>query len=882
MLDDAEAQHENDPRVWLQRVRYLLDVGDGEQARKALTRVLAMGGEDPDVLLTAARVAMVDKNWNDAVAYGEQALALAPDNAQTYLALVVAYQRLDTVDKAIALLDGIDPLVKANHPDLFLSHVELLLLTGRYEEAETVLDEYRKTYPEHYILFQYLEARELLAKGDAGQAARKLTTVVETNPNFSQAQYFLALAYLQTQQRERARIALDKFLHNNPNSDSGRSLMEQAFGKGQSPAERSEEAQAVLESADASPGALISAATRLWRSMSNPSSSKKHRQTVVALAEKAITSDPSYLPAYQLLADTYIAAGKTADARAVLSRAQSAGLDPAALARTEAAVALAEDNVDAAKALFDKAWSESDMTMNDLTRWANLFASRGQREAGLSVLATAAAEAAPAERITLVLDQIALCARFEDFARAAALLEEAQGLLGDDESARRALNDQKEMLVRALINTGIDRDADEAKRLVDDLRRDEPDNTAFLLLQAQVLARQNPPDYAGARAVVQPLLEINPSDFAALTTLGEIAIREGDLMEALDCAERAAAGSPGDLTSQLFLAQVQIRAKRYLEAQGTLEQVLVTHGETTSAMEMLVETYIATNRLQQAETTLARLERALSASPEESARLALLRSRLLIARGENTPQVEQALRERYVQNPDDFDILRELSISVARQGRMAEAELLLKGFAENHPDQPEPWVTLGQFYMGSKDRASQMKASSAYTRALLTHENYSPALRGLIDLNVRLRRWPEALALCERYLRAQPRDPDVLFRRAWLLSQERKDSQEALRTITDAISVVERPEFLYLRGSLLLAQNKPTDALADLQRVEAGRNVPAAELHAALAEAYLGTGDLELARQYYESALEKNGDGALTGTGRLDRLGDLLKEAGAL
>jgi hypothetical protein len=103
------------------------------------------------------------------------------------------------------------------------------------------------------------------------------------------------------------------------------------------------------------------------------------------------------------------------------------------------------------------------------------------------------------------------------------------------------------------------------------------------------------------------------------------------------------------------------------------------------------------------------------------------------------------------------------------------------------------------------------------------------------------------------------------------------DAQGAFDAVTRAIERNPRPEYLVLRGLSRLALEDYTGALIDLRDAATGMHTAPARLDAALAEAYLGLEELDLAKTYLESARRKEADGDRSATDHLGRLDKLLK-----
>jgi len=296
-----------------------------------------------------------------------------------------------------------------------------------------------------------------------------------------------------------------------------------------------------------------------------------------------------------------------------------------------------------------------------------------------------------------------------------------------------------------------------------------------------------------------------------------------------------------------------------------------------SALAMLVRAYGDAGQVAEAKATLEKLEKSVAGDAARTETIETLRGWLSGHEG-NWEEAERALRLQYEANPDDLNLVQALATALINLKRLDEAEQLLKQCAERQHSRPEAWTVLGQFHLSRGSEHDLAKASSAFTQALFLVPDYGPALRGLIDIQVRGNNRGTALSLCDRYLAAQPDDVDILYRKAVLLAQDRKRYDEALRTIDRAVRISERPEFLSTRGAIYLAQAKYSDALKDLQRyAELSGNI-SADIDTAMAEIYLAIGETDLAKQYYESAKNKAAKAENADTSRLDLLGKKLNE----
>lgn len=882
VLEDALKAKPGDPGLLAQRALYRLTQNDLAGAQADVDQSLAADPSQGATLLIAARAALRQSQWPKAIEYAQRALEQGEDPQQAYVQLLSAYQEQSGYEAALEVMETMDPFVRLDSPDLLLVHHELLTASIQLDRAKEVRAEFLKAYPKNSQLGDYMQAREMLASGEPGPAAKKLNTVAESLPGFRQARYYLVVALLQSYQRERAKSALELLIRSNPGDVHAQELYEREFGGTRKSAMQAvSSAQDLLSNPDASAETLVSAADFLFTAQPPSGATGPTFDTVQSLLDKAVQRDPKYTKTYPLLADLYLRKGKPGEAKAVLERAEQqwGAIEGADMVR--AWIALAEDNQQGALDAFQVQLSQHELSSNTVRRWANSFAARGHMDAALALLATGAKQLPPDKAEDLLADPVNLCIRFGDLDRAYSELQalEAQTAAAGGPPDSQILS-AKEQLTQMLARSSTPRQTALAKTLVESLLQAAPNEKRYQLLQAEVQCRQTPPDFASSAAILGRLLQADANDVPVLQAEADLAMLQSDLSKALDFARRAAAAAPQDPVVNLGLARIQLSGKRFAEAQATLEHVLMLSPNDSQALELLFSAYMANGRLDQANSVLARMGQAASTDPGLAWRLSLLRGRLSAAKGENLGGVEEMLRGRYVNNPDDIEALRGLAEVVARQGRDAEAEQLLQGFADGHASSEEAWVMLGQYFLAKPTPENTGKASLAFTRALVLHPDYAPAMRGLMDLYVRTNSLAQVLQLCERYLSIHPSTPEILYKKAVLMVQVSHDREGALATIEQALALSREPEFLYFRGMLQLDFKRYPEALQDFQEAGKLRDVNSADLDMGLAEAYAGLNDGASAARYLDSAKRKLDNGAPGNKDRLERLQKGLTQEG--
>lgn len=877
VLSQAAETHPDDPYILIQQARYAFIQNDLSAVEEALRQAQASIPGDPKLLAMQARAAMARSDWTAAIELSETALAQTPEDSEIHFGLINIYAHLDRHEDAIAHLENLPELFRADFPAFQAFMVETLLKLERIDEAETELAQYAMLYPDNNIMHEYMEALTLLATGNATTAATKLTNTVETVPDFRQARLYLAIACLQSQQRNRAKTVLEKYRRDYPGDPASSELYQREFGQRQTMQQARSTAQSLLKNETATANELTAAARAILRQSATPSENDPATSEARQLLEKAIEAAPTEPTAYLALADLILSLKDPESATKLIERAAENGIDENSLWLPRACVSLLSGNPEAGLALFRAQLSSDAMTINEIIRVANNFVSKGTFSDGLAVLEEASSQLNAADRATIEIERIAMAARFGYIEETIEYLREMERRADLSPEIRTSLHARKESLIRTMIQPGPMNNPVMAKTLVEELRRSVPDNTDFRLLEARVLLEQPPPEFQAARNAVAPLMAEGVHNIHAIMTMADIALREGRVSTALSHAEKAAASAPEDTTVQILLAEIQFRMQRYNEATGTLEQALAVQPNDRRTMGLLVEAYRATGLLIQAETLLARLEQqTLDESDGPNEDIDTLRGRLLLAKGEQLEHVETIFRAQYEEDPTDFRVVTDLARVLQNLNRTDEVEQLLMEFAESQASRADAWVALAQFYRAKGDPEDTPKVSSAYTRALLADKNYPPALRGLVQLELDAKHPSKALGLCDRYLEHQPYDPPVLYLRATLLARRVATTEEAKATITKAIDIIERAEYLYLRSIINLNTKNYPEVLRDLNRITRIQGGATAGVEMGFAEAYWETDEIDLAKRHYLSAVSKVNKDNLVDKARLKRIGELI------
>ncbi len=885
-IETAFSTYSDDPQMHVQLANYYLLLGELDTAWEYLQNAMPQVEDDPNVHILATQLASRRGDLDLALEHVEKALALDNTLAEAYMNLLVVYEQTDRLAEAVEVFSNIDSYFLIDYPELLLAKAELLLSVEDIAGFEENLNTYKNAYSDSYMLFEYLEARQLLLEGDAGQAARKLTIVVQSNPDFDRAQFYLALSQIQAGDMERAQTALNAYLRRRPDDDRAQALFDQAFGTPRTMADIQASALSILDSELATATELVSEARSLMRESMRINMLELNDAFIRNLLARAMGAEPSMPDSYQSLVEWLIVLGQLEEARQVMEQALASGVNPDELRVVQAAAASAEGNTAEALEIFKEVYDDGELNHDAVVRWANAFASSDEIDLGLEVIEYALEkEVDDHQKGIYRAECAAILVQFADIDTALKELETVQGQLIDNQEALAMLSEQKTFLAERIF-LDDQYDSAVANSILDEVLAADSNHINARLVRVRSMLTAGETSLELPEQLVREVLSIEESNINALLVMVEISNRRGQNSQALEYAERAATSAPRSLQVQLSLADAHLRNRNFIAAENTIQRILQIWPNTAAAYELQVRLHAGQGQLQQAEAALERYSGLVGDNPEANQVIASLRSWLNASVG-NWEDVETDARARLDENPNDVAQTQALAQALMGQGRNQEAEVLLRGLAERLEDNVDAWNALGQFYLANLNQnpnvqSGLMSAASAFSRALFIMDDYVPAMRNAIDVQMRLGNTAVALSYCERLLALNPDDEQIQFQKALLLNQQPGRLNDALQAITSAIQLSEQPDYLLLRGRLYMQQQQFERALGDFQRVNSLLGFSDARLDLNLSEAYLSMDDDRLAAQYYESARIKVSQGQEIDQERMTRVSVLLRERGAI
>ena len=844
-----------------------------DRANAAFEAAFALESDSAEVWVAQARHLNLQKRYAEAADAAQRAIELDPESGSAYGQLVLSYERLGRVDEAIALIDGLDPLLRADHSTLLLSLAEMHLSEGNVDGMEAAVEEYMIAYPSHRVIADYFRARRMLVEGDPAAAASLLSLVHEEASTFAPAHFFLAVAYREAGNRTMARATLDGYRRNYPDDERARIIEVRDFqAQSRSIGEARVNAQTILGDVFSDIETLLASGVSLFDAARRENRLDAEMPLVRALIDAAIDKRPTDQRPYRAMADMYIVARNIDAANTILDQALAAGVPPEDLAITRANLALAHTGADDARAILEQDLTRPDIDADRVLRWSSFFRARNESQLALAAISLGREQVSEADRAQLDAELVGALARAGELESA----KEALAELAANADAIGLISARLEV-ARALLELESPDATAEASQLIALAAADRPEDPLVLVLQAEERMRRVPADYDGALEVLEFARQQNPDDIRVLAGLSTVAEARGDTAGALAYAQQASDKAPNLVSVQVRTAELLLQLGRFPDAIDQADRILATAPNEPNAMGIRAAALLGNGQLARAREVLASIEQIHGDDPTVQPMLRALRNRVLTAGGEGE-QVLAMLRAAHEREPDSLPVTEELAQKLSQLGQGGEAINLLRGFVERNQADAAGWVALSRAQLALNSPDSLDRASESLTRALVISPRDADALRQLIEVHMRRGNLNEALALCDRFLELRPNQPEVMYQKARILAARPEGRENALAIISEALAVADQPEYRGLRGTLYLDQGEFDLARVDFQVVANAQPVTTAMLDLALAEAHVGLRDFASARPYYQSAQRKREAGQVIDAERLERVGTEIEQ----
>jgi tetratricopeptide (TPR) repeat protein len=214
-----------------------------------------------------------------------------------------------------------------------------------------------------------------------------------------------------------------------------------------------------------------------------------------------------------------------------------------------------------------------------------------------------------------------------------------------------------------------------------------------------MLARSNNPEaerFLRAATQLKPADHVEQGQSRAWLSLGHM-LENHKPEEALQAYEKAAALTPKDPEPHISAGLLCERLKDFPKAEAEYKQVLTLDPQSNEAVMGLVNLYMKSGRLAEAEPLL----RQLAVQRPDDAGLHLQLGRVLAAKGDKdgaATEIQTALRA----SPGDTEAQRDLADLLVQSGKFDDAAKIYHDLSAQQPNDPELHHSLGEMLLKQK------------------------------------------------------------------------------------------------------------------------------------------------------------------------------------
>lgn len=305
----------------------------------------------------------------------------------------------------------------------------------------------------------------------------------------------------------------------------------------------------------------------------------------------------------------------------------------------------------------------------------------------------------------------------------------------------------------------------------------------------------------------QPPVASSTADDPAMGSYlqGVQALRDNHLLTAEDAFKAALKANPRMVQALIGLADVALRRDARDEAKASLDQALAIAPDSDAVQHALGLFHASGKDYPAAESAL---KKAIDLNPKNFAARTALGG--LYANAMQRPADAAATyRAALAVDPTPLDARLGLAQALAATGQFTTAEKELATATKDHPDSPFPPHLLARMQLARGNRQAGIKAIDA---ALKINPDFVPALLDKGDVLLGAGKNEQALALYDRAIANDNRNPTAHFKRAVLLQQEGRSAQ-ARQAYLDVINIDHR--FAPAYNNLAWLQAEAGDQLDD-------------------------------------------------------------------
>lgn len=754
-----------------------LALGQNKDARTAIEAALAAQPDNVNALLAQAKMKALERDLPGALQVIEAVLAIAPADVEALMTKARFQGAQGKRDEAIATLEHLI----STRPDALAARslvVSSLVQAGQLDKASTQLDAMRKYAPGDPRTL-YGDALVAFARGNVPAAKEAIDKVVQAAPDYLPARYLSGLVDLRRGSYATAEDSLRLVVAKSPSDEGARRALAEVYLRRGQAAKALETLEPSLQRTPDDPS-LLRIAAELHLARNDPAASAE-------LFAKANALDKQNVSGRVRLAQIRLATGDTGQALKDLE--ELAATNPASREPDVALVSAHLRGRDYEKALAVALSFEAKQPTSPVAQNIKgvVFMAKGDTKS-----ARASFEKAVALDPTFVV-AVQNLARLDmnerNFESARKRYEE---LLAKDPKSETALLALAEILVVTKAP------AADVKAAIDRAIAANPTSVKARIALIAHYGRLK--DWNGALAAAQAAQLALPDTPQILEALGATQFAAGETNQAAESFRRLARLQPESIAPLRRLAEIQVKAKDYDGAIGTLRSALALAPSAPELWVTLAGVYAAAGRV---DAGLAEARNLQKQFPKRAEGFAIEGE--LFARQSKWPETVVAYRAALAREPLPFCAGRLHSALVAA-GKPDEAAKLVQKWLTDHPKDMAMRNYVAQLSMAKKDYQAAIPQLRAALKIepdnIIVLNNLAWSLAELGD--------PTALQHAERAYAIAPNSSAVTDTFGWILYQ-RGDTARSVDLLRKASSLAPEDSTirLHFARALLKAGDKP-------------------------------------------------------------------------
>ncbi len=797
-----------------------------KEAKSVIDRVAAEAGqEDPGVLASQGRVALIEQRWKEASTKLDRAIALQGARATPAILLKSAVARLQ-MGEVSAAADRYNQIL-TNFPDFYPAHLELAKIymrTAEWDKAQQELQAFRAVQPDNQEAIG-LSANILAQQGRYTDAIKLVSSLKQDRP---EVQITLAQLYVQANQKDKALAIIKAGFENNPKDprfiqelfrltekkEDRLAYLEQAEKAGLSP----EMARLFRAGIEQDQAALLAEITKVIQKDDDPYRKNlqlyslyrqtNNREKAEAALAEAIKANPEGPEIIEIQFEVALREADWDKADALATRAAKQNLDQAAGAMYYGRLELARGRFEQASANFLRAVQALPVNSEGWRLKGDADRYRGQFSEAVEAYKEALQQRA--NNVDALRGLAAVQDMTGDTAQALDNIRRAYGFASQDPALRaQYLNYEAEkgdkdrvLTIRQNLMKSNPRDfenrralaillstmkrKDQSLAVANDLLKDDPDS--INTVAAVAYTYKNLGDLPAGRKLLQDFVsakgdKTTVEDWVALARY----LRAINDPNASMAAYRQAIQHE-DVKSRPAsreMADILYDGQDFAAASAVYQTIWEAAPDDRSVGERYVEALLSAGKSDDARATLDRIE----GKHGESPATILLRSRIMTTKGDNPG-----------------------------------ALLVLDHGVEKFPDYGGIYFERAQLLSGMKDKQDQALAD--LRKAVEVAPNMIAARRTLAEFLLRHGQQEEAFSQLTTLVARNPRDAETRLQlfNSYLLT---RNTIAAKRLVDEAATLFPKESlWVRLQGQLLAMDRKPDEALSKYRQAYKLENSP--------------------------------------------------------